>query len=318
MDESDLQPEPHPQPPSQGATLRFETSPYQPDGGCPPAGAVLVLLVSLLAAVAIGWVASFIGQWLYLIILFPALLGGAVGAAGAWANRRGKVRNSFVAGVIGILAGCLAMLSVHLSDYQRFLSDLADNQPALRAQWDAAGLGFFKFMDLQAEHGVQIGRAGHGDKGMNLGYIGSFIYWGVELLIGAGITWGILLVSARAPFCTPCNSWKRKRLLGRLRIPSNQAVQILTNGEIVQLADHNLGDAAGPLLIQVAECPNCLQDAPVEVFISEVTKNAKGEEKVQDLACITYPGEALPVLNALAMPSVPAPATAPPEPSPPS
>jgi hypothetical protein len=313
MENPELQPEPRPETTNQAAGLRFETTPFQPDGGWTPGGASRVFIAALVAGLGLGWLASLIGQWFYLIVIFPALLGGGVGLAGRWANQRAKVRNPPVAGVVGLVAGCTAMLFVHFFDYHRFLRHLDEVQPGMRAQWEDAGLNFFTFMDAQAQQGVQIGRAGHGDKGMNLGYIGSWIYWGVEMLIVAGAACGILVASAREPFCTQCASWKKTRQLGRLRIPSDRAVQILTSGEIVQLAEHSFGHAAGPLVIRVAECPNCGTEAPVEVLVSEVTKNAKGQEKVKELARVTYPGEAVPVLDALAKPSPPVPPPTPPE-----
>src|SRR5260370_42594766 len=98
MAEANLEPDPSLQAPQRGAVLRFETSPYQPDGGWPPSGAFRILSVALVAGLGLGWLASFVGQWFYLILLFPILLGGGVGAAGNWANRSGKVRNSLVAG----------------------------------------------------------------------------------------------------------------------------------------------------------------------------------------------------------------------------
>jgi hypothetical protein len=296
------------------AVPRFETAPYQPDGGCPPAGVMLMLSTALAAAVALGWLVSLIGQWFYLILLFPIGLGAGVGAAGSWANARAKVRNVVAAGLIGLVAGSAAMVSKHAWDYQRFLHQLDQEQPGWRRQPWAGQVNFLLFLDVRAKQGVRI--VGHGGgNGMNLGYIGSYIYWGVEVVIAAALACAILVNSARRPFCAQCSSWKKMRPLGRLRVPPEEAVAVFSGGEIVKLAGQHFGDPAGRLIIQVAECPNCGTDAPVDIILSEVTLNRKGEQQLKERARVTYPGEAIPVLNALAAP--PAPAAPAPAPAPP-
>ena len=62
---------------------RFETSPYRPDGGCPPVGALFVAATTFLGAVILGWLVSLVGQWLYLIVIFPVALGFGVGLVGS-------------------------------------------------------------------------------------------------------------------------------------------------------------------------------------------------------------------------------------------
>src|SRR5881628_3245839 len=59
--------EAEPPPPRVPPTLpRFEPEPYQPDGGFSVVRLPLLMGVLLVAALALGWLASFIGQWFYL------------------------------------------------------------------------------------------------------------------------------------------------------------------------------------------------------------------------------------------------------------
>ena len=291
-------------PARQDSVPRFETSPYRPDGGCPLTGLLFAASISLAAAMSAAWSVSFIGQWLYLIVFFPLGLGFAVAMAGSFGIRRGKVRNSLCAAVLGFAAGGLAMSAVHFFDYQRFL-DAAENViPGARQIWTDRGNTVFTYVDMAAEEGVHIGKVGHGnDKGMNLGYVGSYIYWGLEVLGVGALALCLMLGAARVPFCSACNSWKVERKLGQVNLPSVVVKQAIASGEIVKLAEADFADIKGCMVIKAAICPHCGEEAPVDVRLEEVTVNAKGEQKSQELLHMTYPGQAIAVLESLAHPA---------------
>jgi hypothetical protein len=302
------QPESVPASASSSDVPRFDTAPYQPDGGCPASGFLIAAITSLLGAVVCAWLVSFVKQWLYLIVLFPLALGLAVGVAGNFGVRRGKVRNGLCAGLLGLVAGCLAMTAVHYFDYQRVLNELEQKNPVARQAMIDLGFTFFKFVDMRAHDGVRIGKVGRGkDRGMNLGYVGSYIYWSLEMLGAGVVALALMYGTARAPFCNVCNTWKVERKLGQVAMPARQVEQAIVSGEIVRLADADFGDLKGQLVIKAAVCPNCGSDAPVDVRLEEIVVNAKGEQKATELAHVTYPGPALAVLESLAQPSPPAP-----------
>jgi hypothetical protein len=314
--------------------LRFETAPYRPDGGFGMIGSGILIGLSMLAAVAVGWVVSFIGQWFYLILLFPLLIGGIVGVVGIGAITLGKVRSPWMAGLAGFLAGCVAMLSVQYFDYLRFRAELdtipADERAQIAAltpeqlnreiaqlppdrRADARDLwrqvrinNLFGFIDFRAEKGVTIqhGRGGAHDRGMNLGYVGSYIYWTVELLIVAVLAFFIMQGAAARPFCPECNEWKQARKLGTLTFRAGDAggaqlLAALGSGEVARLVDYSPSAGEGPLHLTAAVCPKCGGGGPVDVKLQHRYKTAKNEEKTQDLLHVTYPGEALPALEAI-------------------
>ncbi|HEV3118700.1 MAG TPA: hypothetical protein VGY58_16745 [Gemmataceae bacterium] len=301
-----------PSPAASSSVPRFDTAPYQPDGACPLSGMLVAAAASLLAAVVCAWLVSFVSQWIYLIFFFPLALGLGIGLGGNFGVHRGKVRNGLCAGLIGFAAGCLGMVAVHYFDYQRDLRELEKEHPGMAQLWQGMGVNFFTYIDSTAEDGVRIGKVGHGnDKGMNLGYVGSYIYWALEVL-GVGIIgFAMMRHSARAPFCSACNTWKAERKLGQVVMPAREVEQAIVSGEIVRLADADFGDVKGQLVIKAAVCPNCGSEAPVDVRLEQITVNAKGEQKAAELAHVTYPGQALAVLESLAQPS---PSPAPPTP----
>ncbi|MGH7223970.1 MAG: hypothetical protein ACRELF_12135, partial [Gemmataceae bacterium] len=223
---SAITPEPVPEAPSPPPP-RFQTQPYVPDGNFPPLGLALTLGGGLMAAVLVGFLASVIGQWFYLVVLFPLLIGLALGGVGMAFIKIGKLRSPLLAGVAAGLSGIMAMGTMHYAEYQRFLNVLAEKLPVNRDQLQD-NISFATYIDFMAKQGVTIGRVVQrgNDKGMNLGHIGSYIYWLVEMLVVAGIVWVMMRKAAAAPFCVGCNAWKDERPLGMVTVPVEElAVQ---------------------------------------------------------------------------------------------
>ncbi|MGH7174448.1 MAG: hypothetical protein ACRELG_29630, partial [Gemmataceae bacterium] len=163
---SAITPEPVPEAPSPPPP-RFQTQPYVPDGNFPPLGLALTLGGGLMAAVLVGFLASVIGQWFYLVVLFPLLIGLALGGVGMAFIKIGKLRSPLLAGVAAGLSGIMAMGTMHYVNYQRFLDAVAEALPIERADLEN-GINFAKYLDLNAKEGVTIGRAAaHKDKGIN-------------------------------------------------------------------------------------------------------------------------------------------------------
>ena len=158
-------------------------------------------------------------------------------------------------------------------------------------------------MNLQAEQGVQIGRAraGNRDNGINLGYAGSFIYWMIEIFIVAGIVYAMAHNTAGEPFCVQCNNWKATRTLGSLGIGNPEVAQALADGNLTPL--HEKLQTPDPLgltcVLQAAVCDACGTNAAIDVKALEAKQNDKGEFQFAELAHFTYPGEALPVFETL-------------------
>lgn len=276
---------------------RFEVQPYTPDGNFPPLGLALTLGGGLAAAVLVGFLASFIAQWFYLVILFPFLIGMALGGIGMAFIKVGKLRNPLLAGIAAGLSGVMAMGAMQYFNYQRTLDTAAKTLAVDRSELESQ-ISFAQYIDLRAKEGVTISRAGHNkDKGMNLGYVGSYIYWLVEMTIVAGTAWAMMRKSAAAPFCVSCNSWKNERSLAMLTVPAeDMAVQAVQEGDVVSLLA-----CAGPLqpvglLLKTAVCPHCGAEGEVDITLERVTKNSKGQQQKTTVTRATYPGEVLSFL----------------------
>jgi hypothetical protein len=285
-------------------SLRLEPVPYQPEGGFRPFGVLVVFLCVTLAGLGLGYAVSWVGQWIYIILVFPFLLGILVGFFGAVGIYVGSVRNLFLAGLAGLFGGCLTLFAMHYFDYER---DMARPRQDKAGQVPNAGAApakpadrqpdFWGYLDRQARKGIPIQfRRLH----FTLGYVATYLYWLVEVAIVSGLAMAILIGCASDPFCAECSTWKSKQALGTLALAPDQALRIFSAGEIVRLADQE--PAAGEIHLTIWSCPNCAAEAPVDVKLEQVTKNAKNEEETRPLTFLTYPGQVLPVLESLFAP----------------
>jgi hypothetical protein len=298
---------------------QFAPQPYKAQSGFNLLGVLLLLVALCLAGLGLAWLGSFIAQWFYLIVLFPLAIGLGLAGVGALVNYRAKLRNAPLAALIGLLAAVWTMAAMHYFDYQRFVGQrdqLLRENPQLLNDGPAAGLtdpeevearrllnqargvdSLPKYLDLQATDGVRIGRGGDG--ATNLGYVGSWIYWGVELIILAAMSVGLMIANAREPYCTACDTWKKERELGTFVGDGQQVHYFLTTGDIESLSDYGPAKTGGNLVLSVAVCPNCQGDAPVEVNLSESIRQGKQETGRRSLGRLTFPGAAVPELESL-------------------
>jgi hypothetical protein len=271
---------------------RYSPEDYTPDGGFSPAGLPLLLVGLIASAIGLGWLASFIGQWFYLILLFPLGIGFGLIAAGVIFGRLGKMRSPGLACLLGLLSAVVAMLAMHYFDYRRLVQDAAPGE---------GSTGLFSYLNAAATVGVTInGKGGRG--GWNLGYTGTWIYWSLELLVVAVMSTLGMVAGATAPFCSDCNVWKEEKKLGTLGANGNEAAEHLRNGAVERLQEHEPGPLGGSFPLLVWVCPNCKSEGTIAVKLQSVTKNAKGEEDTKELVHLTYPGKALAELEALFSP----------------
>lgn len=281
---------------------RYHAFPYKPDGGTPLLGLLLTVLLTFGAAVAIGALVSIVHQWVYLVFFFPLFMGLGVGYMGAKGIKLGKVRHPWVAALLGAMGGVLVMLVFHIGDYLLVLQAVNQNAPAGQAQ--DQGFSFLTYMDMQAKEGVTIGRIGRGnDKGLNLGYVGSYVYWGAEMLLAACLA-GLWMKSAsNEPFCTTCHSWKPGQALGIVTVQKEVVKEIMNNGDLPRLSQEIKGGSltgSSQVLFTAYACPECGNQSTVEIGLREVVFEKKGNRKDKsEIGTWSFPIEALPTWMSL-------------------
>jgi len=259
----------------------YDVELFRPDGGVPAGGVLVALLLPVVAALVVGLLISVINQWFYLILFFPLGMGFLVGLAGCLGVRLGRVRSAFVAGIIGLLAGILVMLASYFGDYLLIEQQMPGFQQAV---------SFREFMDLQAKEGVNIGRLGRGNDGVNLGYVGSYIYWLAEIFVAALVACAMTAASAGDPYCRFCHSWKNIQLLGALQVDSATATEILNQGEIYRFQNEAL-PPGNTIEFSAFPCDHCQDEGTVEIKATESVVDAKGQTSIKSLGIWRYPGE---------------------------
>jgi hypothetical protein len=283
-------------PPSQ----TFKVRPFTPDGGSSHSGAVITLALSVVAAALCGYLASLLGQETYVVVIFPGMIGLGVGAAVWYGLRQGKVRDPSIGALAGLIGGIVAMVTMHYFDYEHFLDVLDKEKPGSGRVFQER-TGFVGFMNMQAKAGVTLvsTRAANKDRGINLGYGGTILYWLAEV----GIVLGIVVVMGRQgasnPFCVACEQWKKEILLRTLHVSPQRAKSAIMRGDVLALFERALlSEGAGETCkLKAYVCPRCADQGDVEIALVHECKNEKGETQRTELIKTTYPGTVIRALN---------------------
>lgn len=194
--------------------------PYKPSNKVPSSGFTWLILSSILGGLAIGGITFVVSRLIYLVILFPALMGGAGAKVSEIAIKRGKVRNPFIASIFAALTGIVLYGTFHGAEYFWFkqeasqaisqeLGDVEDGeiQQIIEEylQEETGATGFWGYMKLSAKGGVSIGRAGR-DRFTLTGTM-TWIYWLIEFGIIEGVIIATAVSHAKQPFCESSDRW---------------------------------------------------------------------------------------------------------------
>ncbi len=306
--------------------LRVAVAPYKSDGQYDLSGAIMLISAMALAGGIVGVAAHYVEKIFWLIIVFPVLIGLAMGLVGTNMVKRAHLRNPMIGVLAGLLGGITAMGTMHYLDFEEYRSKLNANEnvillkklppaeleqviaeskePAmLRATLEATA-SFKRFMDFEAMTGVEI--SNHGSSPMNLGYYGSYIYWGVEVLIVMGIAVATLRSECARPYCAACREWKKQTTLGGFSGMSTDASKALSDGDVAGL------QACGPtpelthLVLYDNTCPACNgRQSPSDLKLVHFSKQKNGKKSETTIKHISWPGEATAVVRSLFVPAEP-------------
>lgn len=274
--------------------------PYQPGNQVPFTGMLLLGAAAILGGAAIGAAVHFAGKLIYLIILFPLLMGALAGFFLAQAVKLGKVRNPAIAILFAVLAAVMVYGSYWAAEYIGFRTDVRNYINEEYGPQDQADIdafiderlveetslpGFAGFFRLTAMEGVTLSRVGSssGD-GLNLGEIGSYIYYLIELMIILFAALGPARRAAMQPFCETCEVWYgREQFIGSFSLDQTDEVKaLLENGQFT-----DLGGRIGPLRLPglslfARVCETC-RVAGTHLALKRITVNSKGQKEIKVL-----------------------------------
>ena len=182
---------------------------------------IVFFLLSLFGGVIAGLAFGIVGTFIYLILVFPVMMGSIGGYIINENAKYTKTRNqNFI-----VLVSFITVLALYVSfHFMRYISlqgmtalqvfgDFSDKsleaakvviEYALKKETGQSG--FIGYILFRAKEGVSIGRIFSSTR-LNLGPIFTWIYWPIEIGIIAFITVSTGKKVVKKPFCQSCNSW---------------------------------------------------------------------------------------------------------------
>jgi len=252
---------------------------YKHSGAAPVPGLVMVLAGALAVGLGLGFAYGYLMPFIpfvYINLLITIVYAAGLGATVAYVGKAGKIRNTLLTGVIGLVAGAWGLYVAWAADMlSREYVDSFTLSPGVLLTY----LG--EFYDKGA---WSIGSGKTNVTGIFLA-----IVWIIEA--------GIIVVSAALvaagifsdlPFCERCNLWTRMtKGLQRLSLTGAEGlVQRLGNGEIASLAEVERAGATDKafLRIDLASCESCADSNYVTIAaVHTVVKDGKEEEKEEKI-----------------------------------
>ncbi|MFT3788015.1 MAG: hypothetical protein QM770_17895 [Tepidisphaeraceae bacterium] len=313
-----------------GAGQRFEVRPYKPSSGAPIAGVLQLIAGLALAGAVLGFVAFYVSKAIWLILVFPLLIGLALAFVAGWLVKKGHVRNGALAGLAAFIGGVFAMTVMHYEGYRDVMTKIEAQPKDVRESWQnvteqevrdespPAELkqnlttwrlyhikNFFDYMDVEATEGVEIkSTRGSSSSPMNLGYVGSYVYWGVEVMLVAGIAFAGSRRTAHQPYSETHSTWKTPEALGFIASDTPETVEAVRSGDIAALQRAGAGALDGSLVLSAAHCGDATPD-DVDIKLERVVRNKQGKVERKTLVHNTWPHAALAALRAAFAPKPP-------------
>ena len=167
-------------------------------------GATLVILSGLVAAAVFGAAYHFVGRVFDLLILFPIVLGLAVGFVIKMAALRGRCRNAILLLAVALASGVAAYGFRQTLDTLQIRSELGK---LLKEKSEVAVVpSFMDTLRLRAEIGIGIGRARSAKKNTVTG-AGFWIFMLFEAAIVAGVAAASVRQVSLLAYCERCRGF---------------------------------------------------------------------------------------------------------------
>jgi hypothetical protein len=198
---------------------------YRPSNRVPTAGLLILFATAVAGGLGAGVVTYFVSRELYLIFLFPILLGLLCGWIAAQAVQLGRVRAPLIAAGFGVLMALILYGTYRYADYYwGFRGDLksqfeiAIDQKITSEQYqqfedvalkDAIGAtGFVGYTKLTVHEGMTITRATRAT-GSGLTLKGSVLYgyWVIEIILLGYFAAARAYRAAGKPFSEQAGEW---------------------------------------------------------------------------------------------------------------
>ena len=240
----------------------------------------MLVLAALALGAVVGAILGAVGGSFYLVLVIPALAGLAGGIGTAWLLGPLRLPSPLLATVaasLSAVAGTAAILIVmHSLARAAFVGEKGRTlgEAALAAHveaWDrelCGGGGLLAPLRYRLTAGVTIA----GSAPIDLGPAGNGALLAVEVLAAAAVAARVARRRASLPYCTPCDTWCARRVIGSA--PAGSHTSILASLQEGQF--HRVGrrlsdpEAAQPVMLHGWLCDRCERgDVRLELEVSD-------------------------------------------------
>jgi hypothetical protein len=292
---------------------------YKPSNLLAPQGIVFLIVAAIAGGVAIGLITYFVSTLIYLIVLFPIIMGLLAGSIISGAVILGKVRNPMIAMLFGVLIAVVLYGTYRYAEYEfgfrddareeflQVLRDTADSNGIVATdeelealldevvQGEAVGdyllreetgsTGIVGFVKLSAQEGVTITSTrstSPNETGLTLKDTVAYIYWLVEFAVIAGIAMSMARSRATTPFSEETREWYGKgEYLGTVPPQAVQPlIELLQQGNYGQAAQHINRGGNRPVPRTDVMVQRCSSPtADMLLLVNNVTQGRNGEQR---------------------------------------
>jgi hypothetical protein len=195
---------------------------YRPSGRIPFGGLIGLILATIIGSLVIGGLVFAVSHVIYLIVLFPFVMGALGGGLLSLVVKSSKVRSPFIAGLFGLILGVGIIGVNRFAEY--YIDFRNEVTSVVRAEdggedvsqeeidqfidevleEEVGSSGFIGYIKYSATLGTTISRT---SSEVTLDENATWVYWGVELLIVALFCAGLAFNSARQPFNEDVGEW---------------------------------------------------------------------------------------------------------------
>jgi len=263
-------------------------------------GFVILVLATILAGIVLGLLLGFVGQFFFLVGIFPALIGIAGGYVLAWVIKKFKMPNKAVAILIGTLMAVMIYGVYTYFDYiqtQNYLYEALmfsdDSIPIIFEDMDKASLmttflydttgstGFIGFWKFTADAGINIVPGGMGS-GFSLNPFWSTLYLISEFFIIVCFAVQGAWEQVNRSFCSSCGDWydKGEQLALFEMEDENKVINAIEHDRYDELKEIMPIEVSKLpcLILKAHSCLKCHNETPL-LELSRLTVGDKGLHK---------------------------------------
>ncbi|MCI0610858.1 MAG: hypothetical protein L0Z71_17585 [Anaerolineae bacterium] len=228
---------------------------------------IAATVMAVLAGLVIGIVTSLFSNLIYIVFVFPLVIGFAGGTVITGAVKMAKIRKINQVIFMSLLVAISIYGTYHYGGYVSLqVQTSLEMFPGLSTATEDKNLkvtkavvdyaieqetgysGFVGYMFLRAKEGVSIGRFYHSNR-LNLGPILTWFYWILEF----GTVLGVMIIMGKKqtsmPFCESCGNWygKKEHLGGMTRANESLLLDLIKQKDFIEM---------GKLIEKNAELPS--------------------------------------------------------------